>query len=335
MKTSWSHSVWLYFGSVTLTFCVVTFSVLELSFVTSTGAASDRHNEVGIATARTWYSGVVADLEPLGTSLVSGLTAAGNWEKGQSSAAATSQTMVAEIPILQTALSNLEKQAPLPGFSDSLTDYVAGINLYLQSFRLENVATQLSDKKLVFQLQRSFERIRELGDVAYDEGTALLAPLLGSLAGNDQKAAKNIPDWSSIGLAPGSPLETSWSGTRREPAGTQSDSAWAADVRSDGAPPSSSVRVDIDTVSSSTSLLAQLARDLQKGEVRLSAVPAPQGHSEDSAQLRIGLLVDVEATLAAEAEYLSGSKNGSPLSQVASSLVTIGDNLRTTAGKPR
>jgi hypothetical protein len=294
--------------------------------------AAQKEPAAQVRAAGNWYRQVIADLGPLDSSLVAGLQAAANWRQGTATAPETAQSLAAVLPDLQRALGSLQGQKPLVGHASSLADYVAGINLYLQSFRLEDAATSLPAGPLVLQLQRSFERIRQLGDITYDEGTAQLASLLGtSVTGADVVATRNIPDWSSDHLAPGEPLETSWSGTTEHPSGRQSESGWRAAVRSTGAPSAATVRADVVAATITASQLSRLARTLQRSEGRLSTVPGPKGHRETADVLRLGLLVDAEAALAAEAADLAGVAPDATLTQVASALASIGSGLRASA----
>jgi hypothetical protein len=310
---------------------VVAVTFLFACFAAPAGAAQ-KEPAAQVRAAGNWYRQVIADLGPLDSSLVAGLQAAANWRQGTATAPQTAQGLAAVLPDLQRALDSLRGQKPLAGHASSLADYVAGINLYLQSFRLEDAATSLTAGPLVLQLQQSFERIRQLGDITYDEGTAQLASLLGtSLTGADVEASRSIPDWSSDHLAPGAPLETSWSGTTAHPSGTQSKSRWRAAVRSDGAPSGPTVRADVDSATISASQLSGLARTLQQSEVRLSTVPGPKGDREAAGVLCLGLLVDAEAALAAEAAELAGVPPDATLTHVASALASIGSGLRASA----
>jgi hypothetical protein len=302
-------------------------ALLSLALVQPASAAPSSAQK---SAAQRWYRQVVTDdLGPLETALVSGLQAASAWQRGTETAAAAEQTIAAELPDLKVALGSLEGQRPLIGKAAVLTDYVAAIGLYVQAFQLEDAATQVPDKPLVTQLQHAFERIRELGDVTFDEGTAQLTPLLGSsVTSTDVRAASHVPDWSALGLSPGEPLEPSWSGTIVEPSRSQSPSGWVAAVRADGAPSVSSVRALVDSPNTTALDLSHLSRALQVAEVRLSSVPGPSGEPQASAVVRLGLLVDAEAALAAEASHLAGVAPVPALARVAAALASVGAELR-------
>jgi hypothetical protein len=302
----------------------LTFSAAGVLPASATITQAQKH------AAQSWYQQVISsDLAPLDSALVPGLQAASAWRMGKESAAAAAVTISSDIPDLMIALGSLQGQKPLAGQAGTLADYRAAIGLYVEAFQLENTATQLPAGPLVTQLQRSFVRIRELGDETFDEGTARLTALLGpSVTGVDARAASIIPDWSALRVAPGEPLEPSWSGTKAEPSGSQSPSGWAAAVNADDAPSVSSVRAALDDSPPTPSHLSHLARSLQQSEIRLGSVPGPAGDPQASAELRLGLLVDAEAALAAEAGDLAGIAPVSALVRVASALASVGAVLR-------
>ena len=224
-----------------------------------------------------WYQQVLADLGPLDTSLVGGLQAASQWQAGTERPSTLETTLATDVADLRQAVSNLATQGPLPDHASALADYRAALGLYLQAFLLEGAAARLPPGRLVRQLQRSFERVRLLGDATFDLGTTGLAPLLGSsIAGADVQADRHLPDWSAQGLTPGQPLESSWTGNAREPSGTQSVSAWRAAVGATGPSPAT-VRARVDRRATTAPQLAQLALQLQRAEEHFDSVPAPSG----------------------------------------------------------
>ena len=284
--------------------------------------------------AQDWYQQVLTALRPLDASLVGGLEAASRWQAGTERASALEESLGTDVTDLRKAVRNLAAQSPLPGHAGALTDYRAAVGLYLQAFLLEGTAARLAPSRLVRQLQRSFERIRLLGDATFDLGTTGLAPLLGSsIAGVDVQADRHLPDWSAQGLAPGQPLESSWTGTAREPSGTQSLSAWTAAAEATGPSPGT-VGVQVDRRTTTAPELAGLALRLQQAEEHFDSVPPPSGAPGASVQLRLGLLIDAEAALAAEAGHVAGAAPSASLEQVAVSLVSIGNGLRVAGQAP-
>jgi len=278
-----------------------------------------------------WYQMVVADLRPLQSTLVNGLHTAAAWQQGSTTATAAAHEFGKDLPQLVQVQGRLARLAPLPGHRGARDDYVAALGLYVAAFRLEQAATSLRPGPLVTQLQRSFVRVRELGDVTFDQGTAELAPLLGaSIAGPDVQAASNIPDWSALGLAPAPPLATEWPGV----AGTASvpqPQDWASAVRADGAPSQSSVNQALSR-STRPAASARQAVTLGRAALSLGTVSGPPDSPRTSPLARLGLLVDAEAMLTEEAGHLASPAGSRSLARVAAALGSIGGGLRLASG---
>jgi hypothetical protein len=279
-----------------------------------------------------WYQKVLTDLSPLQTNLVGSLQAAQSWQQGSESAAAARRQLTRALPTLEAVVHSVASLAPLPGYAGVRSDYVDAVELYLEAFHLEQAATNVSNRPLVRQLQLSYQRIRELGDVTFDQGTALLAPDLGAtVAGADTAAASHIPVWSTVGLAPGLPLVSSWPDTTTAAVGTQSMSDWSSAVARADLPAQSSVARALTRKAPTSAALAGLAGALVRAETSVSAIAPPAGSPQASQLLRLGLLADAEAVLAEEARVLSSSASSSALGQVAPALESIGSDLRTGA----
>ena len=196
---------------------------------TVSSAPADSAPTTSASQVRSWYQTIVTDLSPLQADLLAGLNAAQSWQRGSESGATARRALTRAIPTLEAVEHKVASLAPLSGHPGVRSDYAAAVELYLESFRVEQAATELPTGPLVAQLQRSYQRIRELGDVTFDQGTAQLAPDLGStVAGADTAAAAHIPVWSTVGLAPGEPLVSSWPDTTTAAAGSQSMSGWSA-----------------------------------------------------------------------------------------------------------
>ena len=282
--------------------------------------------------AQGWYHQVVTDLAPLQTSLVAGLQAAQSWQQGSESGSAARRAFSRALPTLEAVEQNVASMSSLPGYAGVHSDYVAAVGLYLEAFRLEQAATGLPNGPLVTQFQHSYQRVRELGDVTFDQGTAQLAPYLGStVAGVDAAAASKIPVWSTVGLAPGEPLVSSWPDTTRPAAGTQSMSGWSAALAHSDLPTQVSVRGALTRKSASSASLAALAVALVRAESAVGAIAPPDGSPQSSQLLRLGLLVDAEAVLADEARVQSRSSPSGAIAHVAAALQSIGATLRAAA----
>jgi hypothetical protein len=178
------------------------------------------------------------------------------------------------------------------------------------------------------QLRHSYQRIRSLGDIVYDQGTAELAPELGSaLAGPDVAAASHVPDWSSDGLAPAPPLASSWRANSVRASGSQPKGQWAAEVAMDGAPPHAAVHAAVAGHSRRANL-DQMVVALSAADAFVGAIPATTGDPLAANRLRLGLFVDAESLMSEEAAHLSRGALARTLAAVAASLGSIGGTLR-------
>jgi hypothetical protein len=280
------------------------------------------------ASAQAWYREVLRDLRPLQTTLPGALEAASGWEGGSESAATARDEFAQDLPSLERVERTIADLKPLPAHASARADYAAAIELYVESLKVDQAATELTPGALQGQLQHSFERIRELGDNVFDQGTSELAPLIGAtLAGDDVAAATHVPDWTALGLAPQPPLVSSWRASGSGPLRTQPKAAWEAEVEMDGAPTQANVTTALGK-RLRPSQLAPIAVALGSADAYVSSIPAPAGAARPSSRLRLGLLVDAEAAMADEGAHLSDGTAANTLSAAATSLATIGGTLR-------
>jgi hypothetical protein len=280
------------------------------------------------ATAQSWYRDVLSDLRPLQSTLPGVLNAASGWQAGTESAATARHVFVQDLPSLERVERNLSDRVPLPGHPDARADYISAIGLYVESLNVEEAATELTPGALQGQLQRSFERIRELGDNVFDQGTAELAPLIGpTLAGDDVAAASLVPDWTAAALAPEPPLASSWPMDGAGSFLTQPKAAWEAEVVMDGAPKQARVAAALEQ-RLRPSQLARMASELGGAEAYVTSISGPAADARASNRLRLGLLVDAEAVMAGEAAHLSDGSAAHSLSEAATRLAAIGGRLR-------
>jgi hypothetical protein len=275
-----------------------------------------------------WYRHVVADLRPLQSTLPGALAAASAWASGSEPAAQARKGFERDLPTLERVHRALEDLAPLPGHASARSDYVAAIGLYVASLQMDEAATEEPGGALQTQLQHSYERLRGLGDIVFDQGTAELAPELGStLAGPDVAAASHVPDWSSDGLAPAPPLASSWSPGGAPASGSQPKAEWAAEVALDGAPAHAAVRGAV-AGHSPRSKLGPMVLALASADAYVGSVPVTTGDPLTANRLRLGLLVDAEALMSEEAAHLSHGAPARALAAIAASLGAIGGKLR-------
>ena len=247
---------------------VVIAGLAGVSAATAAAAAPSAHD------AQAWYRQVLNDLHPLQSTLPAALDAATSWAGGSESASAVRQEFERDEPALLRVERQLHSLTPLAGHASAASDFVSGIDLYAQAVAVDEAATQLPPGPLQAQLQLSYQRIRQLGDIVFDQGTAELAPLLGpSLSGADVTAAAHVPDWSAVGLAPAAPLASAWRASGSPSTGTQPKASWTAETGMDGAPAQSRLDAALAGHSRPATLTAMVAA-CNAAEAHLSSVAA-------------------------------------------------------------
>ena len=305
--------------------CLVTACVA----VTAVGSPLDAGaTQTTSAAAVHWYQQVLSRLRPLQSPLVGGLEAASAWAKGSETAQAAGRALGRDLPPLERAERSLQAMTPLAGDAAAGRDDAAAVQLYVDALEVERAATELPTGAVVVQLQRCSERIRELGDATFDQVTARLAPLLGqTLTGADVAAAAHLPDWASTGLAPGPPLVTSWDGAPASNSGTTRAAAWPAVIGTNGAPSQAALH-DALVRHATAAMLAHLATQLGRSVGYLETVQIPAADRSAANLLELGLLVDTEAVLTAEAGRLVHGAPARALASVGNDLSRGGSTLR-------
>jgi hypothetical protein len=248
------------------------------------------------------------------------------WSSGSTSATAVSAGVDAALPQLLETTQALSAQAPLAWTGAALVAYQAGAQLYLECARVEQAATTLAAAPLRRQLQLAEMRIRELGDGVYDHAGALLAPYLPAPATTPDVEViplPSVPNWKTEQLLPGAPLDRP-GGPLLGPAGRAS--SWTAAVRQTHIPSGATETAAIRSGPSST--LRALSDDFLEAASELAQAPTPAGGSNERTGMRLGLLVDSEATRAAEAARLvTHGAARTELAGAAQALAVIGDDL--------
>jgi len=297
----------------------------------STTTTTGRPNQV-----QTWSTAITGDVSPMASDLVGLLQTTGEWQTGGASSAAVRTDLETGFPSAQAALQSLQRQAPLRAVPDALPRYEQAVELYIEAFQVEHAATLLPAGPLQQQLQKSFARVREIGDRVYDQASSLLSPYLPTPAADPDVQvipAPTVPDWGSIGLAAGPPLDSAPASAANPAAGNGSPrpqeavSKWVKAVSAAGIP---STSAEAQAVTTGTVVGARaIADQLQSALQRLNDGPDPAHLSAISVEVRLGLLVDAEAARAAEAAGLVTATPAAAeeLRAVATSLALIGQQL--------
>ena len=296
--------------------------------ITALGQGVARPAAGSNSATQVWYRHVLDDLRPLQSTLPGALNAASGWANGSETADKAGQTFERDLPTLERVHRALKNLAPLQGHTSARNDYVAAIGLYVASLQNDDAATKEPSGALQMQLQHGYQRLRALGDIVFDQGTAELAPQLGSaLAAPDVAAASHVPNWSSAGLAPGPPLASSWHAGGTGATGSQSEGKWTAEVAMDGAPGQEAVRAAVSGHSRRSDFGAMVAA-LGAADAYVASVRRPTGDPLAANRLRLGLLVDAEALIAEEAAHLSHGAPAHALAAIAKDLGSIGGQVR-------
>lgn len=284
--------------------------------------------------AAAWSAQVTSDYAQLVSSLQPLLVAVQAWETNTGSSAKQVAADVAQYtPDFQNSVTALDRQAPLALAPQAIDDYRSAADLYLESIRVVGVAAAQPPGSLDQQLQLSSTRIRELGDRVYDQATVLLKPYTQQTPptpGVTFVQPLDVPVWSEVGLSPGPPLDTatpatpntSYQQTRPQEPFAQ----WQAQVQALGLPTAAAEATAIQTGDGAT--LRSMSDVFNSAALRLTADPDPSTGRSVGTRLRLGLLVDAEATRTAEEAALLGtSPAAAQLRTIAATLAVSGDQL--------
>lgn len=283
--------------------------------------------------AQQWSTAITTDFGPMDSVLQSLLQAIDSWESGSKSSSSVAAEIELDWPDLYATRTSLAKQTPLLLAPEALDNYRMSVVLYIESIRLAAVAAVLPAGPLLHQLQLSSTRIRELGDRVYDQATVDLSSYVPATpSGPDLEVITppDVPLWASISLAPGPPLDAT-----AKPAAPilyqksrpqESFTEWQNQVDATRIPSAAAEASAID--SGTTPELRKESEAFNQACITLTAQPDPLGDRQASTRLRLGLLVDAEATRAAEAATLDPSTQvQSKLREIAQTLALVGDDL--------
>jgi hypothetical protein len=171
------------------------------------------------------------------------------------------------------------------------------------------------------QLDLLARRVRALADRVFDRGHALVKPKLGEKDDNpdvDIRLPEEVPNWVADGLAPGPPLDDPPPPPSTEPQLRQPTRAdqprdqWIAVLKALDLPPPS-----LDNPQAT-------ARSLIAAVEKLRTTPDPKGDREESARIRLSLLIDADAARSAQAG----------LAEIGRRLLIVADQLWTGPGLP-
>ena len=211
--------------------------------------------------------------------------------------------------------------------------YTHSAQLYEQVGRIYQVMVGTEPGDVRTQVDVLARRSRELADRVFDRGHAALAPYLGEQQSPDVEVRQpeEVPLWPDEGLAAGPPLDTipsppsSSPPLRQQTRPDESAAAWAKDVRAAGIPRQDELTKAIS--GRERDRLADLARRFVAAAERLRTAPDPKGHRDQSAVLRLGLLVNADGARAAQAATYLDPASQARLVDVGRSLAAVGADL--------
>lgn len=216
--------------------------------------------------------------------------------------------------------------------------YVASASLYVEHVRVYQGALKVAPGDGRTQLDLLARRVRLLADRVFDRGQALVKPYLDERPppNVEIRLPEEVPNWTAEGLAAGPPLAPA----PPPPAGppplrderrpTQPRPAWEAAVRSSGAPSAEEVVAAI--TAGDAPRLASIATALGGAAERLRGIADPDGGREESARVRLSLLLHAEAARGAQAAIVIGVPD---LNDVAREVAKAGDRLWSPDLGPR
>src|SRR5207245_2857562 len=156
----------------------------------------------------------------------------------------------------------------------------------------------------------------------------------------DIRLPEEVPMWPEEGIAAGPPLDDAPPPPAASPPLRQATrpqqrmSGWVAAVRAEGVPPTSDLDAAVD--SGDRDRLRDLARAFNRMAEDLRTKPDPAGRREQSAIVRLGLLVDADSARTAEAAtYVTDADQASRMTAVARRLALVATDLWAPELGPR
>ena len=277
------------------------------------GACSTGHRPPTVPdpAATAWDQGAGAAFAPLTSALPSLDAAVDRWSAGSETDTAMQGAAAAAVTSLVDTRARVDALAPFPGDPRVNDLYRRSVLLDLQAANVYGAATAMTAGSARDQVRLLGVRLRRLGDRVFDRGRALVQTRLGPLDPNlVVNLPEEVPNWVVEGLAAGPPLDPGSAAARPLPASagelrapsrpSGSRRAWERAVESAHVPPAAAVDAAVSGGSEPDGALAHTF--VAAAEV-LRTTPDPAGDREESARVRLGLLVDADAVYAARAAY--------------------------------
>jgi hypothetical protein len=308
--------------------CLITGIVMTAIAGASGSAALEPDASATSPTVEQWTSQELTSLKPMTSVLLGLLATTSAWQSTGKSELSVASQITAALPNFRTTIEELSRLPVLTGAPGARTRDLAGAELYALAFRIELVAAALPAGEVQSQLEVSFERIRDLGDRVYDQGTALITALGPAPTTNpnvEVVAPQPVPNWPSLGLTAGPPLAPSRvPAIDEKPARTQPMGSWRSDVDRDGVPDGQEELKGLKTMSPGQAVA--ISDQFQAAASRISTQPRPKGQKSLWAVTELSFLIDEEAVRAHVAALLEPTQSQA-LNQEGEALALVGESL--------
>jgi hypothetical protein len=234
------------------------------------------------------------------------------------------------------ARDRIKKLRPYPRDPQVNTFYLRSAEMYVDTVRLYQAMLTLPAGPLRDQQELEAKRVRELADRVFDRGRASVVPHLfePKLENVEVNLPEEVPKWAAEGVLPGPPLDDAappadkFPPTHEATRPTQERAKWIDAVKATAIPSAGDLAAAITNANADQ--LKGHARAYVKAAEQLRPVPDPDGPGgrEESARVRLGLLVDGEAARTAQlATLLPDAAQRPILLAIARRLALVGDEL--------
>jgi hypothetical protein len=234
----------------------------------------------------------------------------------------------------QDTVARLDDLRPYPFDKRVNNLYQASAQLYLQTVEVYRGLVDTPPGDVRTQTDLLARRVRALADRVFDRGHELVKPKLDEETSPDVdiRLPEEVPDWVADGMAAGPPLEpappppvdpNAEPQLRKPIRPDQPRKDWLAALRRLDIPSPKETMAAI--ASHDDAALASHARRLVAAAESLRTTPDPQDDREESARIRLSLLVDADAARAGQLR----------LDAVARRMLQVGHRLWVGEGLPR
>jgi hypothetical protein len=328
---------------------VLVGTVVALVVLAATGGSSPKRSAAASPTAtapsaqpseseapktpgQLWMDSALGDFKPMKGVLVGFTKALAAWQDGTGTGKDALASVDYALPQIQATRAALQQRAAFAQAPKALDDYRQAVTLYVQAARVVRVGAALPAGPLTDQLKLEYGRLRNLADRVFDQAGVELAPYLPTppvIDGVEFQKPVEVPDWASLSLAAGPPLDAAPTPhprrTYQDKRPEQPFKDWLAAVTRADVPSAGTVAATI--TGGSADALRTLSDRLGAASEALYADADPKGERPASTRVQLALLVEAEGARTAQAATLLPGAARSQLQTVAKALTLVGDDL--------